>query len=111
MAGAVRADPEYLNGVGDFDEAVFTANGRGPSFDRGPAHLDCLPAGAADEMVVVLAAAARPIDLLAVCGEHIRLAAFSHRGKRPVHGGQADSVPGRAEPCVEVLGADEGACR
>src|SRR6266496_2347455 len=86
-AGAVRAGPEYLDGVGDVGESVFACGGLGPPLDGGPGYLDCLPAGPADEVVMVAAAAAGPVQ-----------------------GGQADAVPGRAEPGVQVLGADEGAC-
>src|SRR6266487_803464 len=109
-AGAVRAGPEYLDGVGDVGESVFACGGLGPPLDGGPGYLDCLPAGPADEVVMVAAAAAGPVELLAVGVEHIRGAVIGHCRERPVHGGQADAVPGRAELGVQVLGADEGAC-
>src|SRR6266581_4732951 len=101
---------DWAGGV-PFSGSCALAGGRAAGAVRaGPEYLDCLPAGPADEVVMVAAAAAGPVELLAAGGEHVRGAVIGHRRERPVHGGQADAVPGRAEPGVQVLGADEGAC-
>src|SRR5215471_2213476 len=107
--GAVVAGAEDLDRVGDVCEAVRTGGRLGPALDVRAGHLHRRAAGPADQVVMVLAAAAGPVDLLAVGGQHVGLGRPGHRGQRPVHRGQADPAARRAQPGVQVLGADEGA--
>ena len=91
----------------DVGEAVLRGDPCGPALDRRVLDLDGAPAGAADQVVVVRAAAA-PVDRLAVVGaQHVDLAVVGQGLQAAVDGGQPDRVAARRAAGVQVLGAAE----
>src|SRR2546421_188317 len=66
-----RAPPEVLHRVPALVDAVLAAPLLPPLLHRRPLHLDRAPARTAHQMVVVLAAAAPPVELLAVGQAHL----------------------------------------
>src|SRR5581483_10583263 len=104
---AVRAGAEDLQRVGHVDEAVLGRDALRPALHRRAFDLHRAPARAADEMVVV-AAAAPAVDGLALGGaQHVHLARVGERLERPVDGGEADRVAPVLEQVVQLLCAAE----
>ena len=86
------AGAEDLQGVADVGEAVLAGDPVGPLLDRRAGHLDGQPAAAADQVVVVLRAAAAVERLAGVGADGVQLAVVGQRLHRPVDRGQPDRV-------------------
>jgi hypothetical protein len=83
-----------------------------PALQHGPRHLSRLAAAAADQMMVMCAAAARAESLLPVRREyHVSVTASGQRLQGLVHRREPDPVAGVTQLRVQVLGADEPARR
>ena len=109
---AFTTRPEEFHDVFHVAESVLLADPARPPLDGGGVQFDRSPAGPADEVMVVTAGAAPPVDGLAVRGpQHVDVAVVRELLQRPVHGGQADAVAVRAQPRVQLLRALELAGR
>src|SRR5450759_3646193 len=79
---AVGAGAEDIQGVDHVAEVVLGADLVGPALDGRPLDLDRPPAEAADQVMVVVAGAAPPIDGLTITGpHHVHLTVGGHRLK------------------------------
>jgi hypothetical protein len=104
---ALLARPDDLERVLDLDETVLCGHFVGPALDGRPVHLDRPSADAADEVVMVPAAApsigrlavgqSQDVDLLRV-GQHLQ---------RAIDRRQADALTTMAEEVVDLLCAPE----
>jgi hypothetical protein len=91
----------------DVDEPVLLADAGRPPFDRGGIELDGSPTRPA-EQVVVMAAAAAPVDVLALSGpDDVNIAVLGEALQGAVHGGEPDPVALGTQSGVQLLGAEE----
>jgi len=91
--------------MGDVGEAMLAADSGHPALDCRAGYLSRLPAYPAQQMVVVLAAAARAVDVLPACGaERVCVTVRCQRLQGPEDGGEPGAVTGRPQPDVQVLG-------
>src|ERR1039458_7184447 len=105
---ALRADPADLHDVVELGEPVLLAESPGQGLEVLRVELDGVTAPPADQMVVVDRRPAPPVEGLAgVATDAVDLAGTGQGPELAVHGGQADPIPGRPQPGVQVLGAGE----
>ena len=95
--GAFTARSEEFHHVIDVGESVLLADPPRPPFHRGGVQLQSATTRSADEVMVVPAGAAAPVDRLAVRGpENVDIAVVRELLQGAVHGRQADCVAVRA---------------
>src|SRR5699024_9142997 len=93
--GARGAQSENLGGVIHVDEVVFLGDPGRPAFNRLRVNLNCTPAFAADEVVVVFGSHAPAEQALPVTrAQHVHLTCLGKRGEGAVHGGEPHRVAG-----------------
>src|SRR5688572_2609121 len=101
------AGAEDLQRVTDVGEAVLVGDPVGPPLDRRALDLDGETAAPADQVVVVLRAAAAVQRLAGVGAQGVELAVVGQGLHGAVDRGQPDRVAGLAQPGVHLLRAVE----
>ncbi|GAA1914442.1 hypothetical protein GCM10009688_19220 [Arthrobacter gandavensis] len=92
----------------NFSETVLTAQTRCPALDSRSLNLHCLPAVAANKVVVMMLRLAAAVENFTVgATENINLLVVGHGLQNPVSGSQRDLFTTVLEKTVKLLGAHE----